>query len=108
MPRESVLVGQILRAARARGCFAVKTHGNVYTQRGMPDVTIYVPVSYQPWAIPLLVEAKQPGEVPGTFQQHMLTELRRYGVATMVATHVQQVVDAITRLKHEEYTQCPL
>lgn len=103
MPRERMIVMQILTMARARGCFAEKRHGGVYGQRGMPDCTLYVPVDYQHWAVPLLVEVKQPGETPDPLQWHRLRQLLQYGVAAMTATTVGEVADAITAIREKRH-----
>lgn len=73
MPRESVLVTQIVKYLRAHGAFVEKIHGGPTQRAGLPDLTVI----YQGKAIWL--EVKVPGEKATPIQAQVLEEIRQAG-----------------------------
>lgn len=95
--KESTLTAQIMRYARARGCYAVKWHMTVYGSGGMPDVYVLVPS--EPYAIPVHVEVKVPGNKPTPRQAKVLRDLRKSGAVAFWADNLADVCWVIDVLK---------
>ena len=105
MPRERAIVNRIMAVVRSLGCHVEKTHGSVYGEKGRPDLYIWVPVRYQRVAVPLVVEVKQPGEVPTKLQAYRLAIFARHHVETLYATTPEQVRERIERIQKGEHSE---
>lgn len=97
--KESTLTAQILQYARKRGCFAIKWHMTVYGFGGMPDVYILVPS--EPYAIPVHIEVKTPGNKPTPRQSKVLRDLRKSGAVAFWTDRVQDIERVIRVLQEE-------
>ena len=97
--KESTLTAQIMRYARARGCFAVKWHMTVYGSGGMPDIYILVPL--EPYAIPMHIEVKTPGNTPTPRQSKVLRDLRKSGAVAFWTDNLCEVVTVFDVLQGE-------
>lgn len=94
--KETDLTAKILKYLRSRGCYAVKWHGSLYGAGGMPD--IYALVPHAPYAIPLHIEVKLPGNRPTPRQQKVLRDLRKTGAVAVWVDNVEAVQTLIRRL----------
>ena len=95
--KESTLTARILQYARKRGCYAVKWHMTAFGSGGMPDVYILVPS--EPYAIPLHVEVKVPGNRPTPRQSKILRDLQRSGAVAFWTDAFSDVEYCIERLQ---------
>ena len=93
MPRESEIVGAILRWLKTiPGCEARKLHGSIYSHKGDPD--IYGCINGRMFHL----ECKQPGEDPTVLQAAMLERWKKAGATVGVARSLQDAKDILTAL----------
>lgn len=97
--REHVIVARILRVARAHGCIAEKRHGSAFTSRGTPDVCLWIPVTWQRHAVPVVLEVKKPGEVATPLQAYRLAQYAAKGVIARCVTSAKDVEDLIESMQ---------
>lgn len=95
--KESRLTAQIMSYARKYGCFVVKWHMTAYGSGGMPDVYILVPL--EPYAIPVHIEVKTPGNTPTPRQSKVLRDLRKGGAVSFWTDAFSDVEYCIERLQ---------
>lgn len=95
--KESILTAKIIKYLRSRGCFVVKWHGSVYGAGGMPD--IYALVPSMPYAIPLHIEVKLPGNTPTPRQLKVLDDLQRARAIAVWVSSLEQVHKVFRQLK---------
>ena len=97
--KETALTAKILTYLHSQGCYAVKWHGSVYGAGGMPD--IYVLVPSRPYAIPIHIEVKLPGNTPTPRQEKVLRDLRKAGAVAVWVDNLRAVQQLIEKLKEE-------
>ena len=95
MALESSIVKAIVKAVKALGCNAEKTHGGAYGKAGRADLYITVPVTYQSWPVSLYVEVKQPGKESTPLQKAWARNMRSFGCTVVEAHSVEEVVKVI-------------
>lgn len=95
--KETTLTAKILEYLRSRGCYAVKWHGSVYGSGGMPD--IFVLVQHKPYAIPVHIEVKLPGNTPTPRQHKVLRDLQKAGAVAVWVDNLHTVEMLIDSLK---------
>lgn len=95
--KETDLTAKILKYLRSCGCYAVKWHGSPYGAGGMPD--IYALVPHSPYAIPLHIEVKLPGNTPTPRQQKVLRDLQKAGAVALWANSLQSVQAMLVHLQ---------
>lgn len=95
--RETDLTAKILQYLRSRGCYAVKWHGSVYGAGGMPD--IYTLVLSTPYAIPVHIEVKLPGNKPTQRQQKVLRDIQKAGAVAVWVDSLESVQELIAKLQ---------
>jgi Holliday junction resolvase len=96
-PLEKKIVNDILTMIRSRGGFAVKLHGSIFMQLGLPDII----VCYRGWF--LAFEVKRDARPAKKIQQFMLERIRKAGgVALRIHTveAVSKELDRIDELEH--------
>lgn len=97
--KETALTAKILRYLRSQGCKAIKWHGDPYGAGAMPD--IYALVPSRPYAIPLHIEVKLPGNTPTPRQQKVLRDLQRAGAVAVWVDNLNAVHALVEKLKGE-------
>jgi len=98
MVLESATTRTVMKHAKALGCLVEKTHGSVYTQRGRPDLYIWVPRPGD-YAVTLCVEMKQVGEKLKPLQEKCLRDRAKIGIITLAKPSVQEVVECIKNIQ---------
>lgn len=90
MGEETNIVGKILRKLNAEhGCKAIKLHGNIYQERGTPDIlAVYLGRCY-------LLEVKVPGKHATKIQNHRHKEWREAGATCDVVKSVKEALDVV-------------
>ena len=94
--KETELTAKILAYLRMQGCYAVKWHGSVYGAGGMPDIYTLVPA--EPYAIPVHIEVKLPGNKPTPRQDKFLRDLRKAGAVALWVDNLEAVRTCIIKL----------
>ena len=82
---ERATTNSILRILRARGAWAIKTHGAGATRSGIPDIIAV----YRHHALAL--EVKQPGKHPTPLQTHELTRAAAAGATAAIVHSIHDV-----------------
>ena len=79
---ETNLVRNILKALETQfGGFWLKTHGDMFTKRGIPDIQGFVPYEINDTKLGLYVaiEIKTPGNVPSKLQYKKIEDINNSG-----------------------------
>ena len=95
-PLEKAIVASIFRALKARGVWAVKTHGGPYQISGLPDIIAIAPTTGRF----LGIEVKRPGI--GRITELQKVTLSRIETAGGVAGVAYSVEDALALLEKAE------
>lgn len=108
---ESKLSRQIKAVIRARGGYAVKFHGGPMTEAGTPDILACIPVkrwtrtdpgrlSSETVGLFVGIETKMPGKLNTVteIQKHRHMQIGHAAGVVIVATSVQEAVDALEAL----------
>lgn len=80
---------------------AMKLHGGIYQERGTPDVLICM-YSTEGFPRTLLLEAKQPGELPDVLQLYRLKEWAKAGAITAVVQSMEGFCDLYGKIERGE------
>lgn len=104
--RETDLTAAIMRYVRKIGCHCVKWHGDAYGSGGQPDLYVLVPST--PYAIPVHIEVKAPGNKPTPRQEKVLRDLRKAGAVAVWVDNLEAVERLIARLKTGGGYQLPV
>jgi len=83
---EKAIVARVIATARSRGWWAVKLHGNAYSQSGLPDV-LAIKEGRAAW-----MECKRPGNTPTRIQVHRMRELEGAGCRCAVVTSAGEAI----------------
>lgn len=86
---ESRLVARIRQELDRRGWVSWKNHGGPMGTAGLPDIMAVANGRL------LAVEVKQPGRSPTAIQRLWLERLAAHGAVTLVATSVDDVLEAL-------------
>ena len=97
--KETDLTAKIVAYLRSQGCYAAKWHGSVYGAGGMPDIYVLVPSA--PYAIPVHIEVKLPGNKPTPRQEKVMRDLRKAGAVAVWVDGLHGVQQLIENLKGE-------
>ena len=92
MPRESIIVRNIMNELRSRGAWVFKVHGSPYQTVGVPDLL----VSYQGRFYAM--EVKQPGKKLAVIQEIVINDIRATGA---IADRVESVEEAVALLSED-------
>ena len=97
MPKESAIVGAIVRAAKADGWWTMKIHGGPYQISGVPDLLCIRNGEA------VFLEVKQPGKKPTQIQVARMLEIEKVGKAKCFVTTSKE--DAIEKLRTHQKVQ---
>ena len=97
--KETDLTAKIVAYLRSQGCYAAKWHGSVYGAGGMPDIYVLVPSA--PYAIPVHIEVKLPGNKPTPRQEKVMRDLRKAGAVAVWVDNLRAVEQLIANLREE-------
>ena len=95
--KETDLTAKIITYLRKQGCFVVKQHGGPYGVGGMPDIYALIPA--EPYATPVHIEVKLPGNKPTPRQEKMLRDLRKAGAVAVWVDNLDDVNVLLEQLK---------
>ncbi len=97
--KETTLTAKILTYLRSQRCYAVKWHGSSYGVGGMPDIYALMPST--PYAIPLHIEVKLPGNTPTPRQYKVLRDLSNAGAVAVWVDSLEHVKRLLQQLMEE-------